>query len=351
MRRTVPAVLILLLAAPACLAAAQRYAPQAQQALLRSAAVAAGAEQLHRLAQGGDAAALARLADRFTAQAPAAPLENEYLLEQWLIAVRAWPPDAALSAKVAALTRYQSLALVPAAEPHGDDAWVAAFDVASQARGSQRAWVLAAHLSQARAALAAGAIGALPVDDGEALALAFVAAPAAQLQSLRPQSPLLPTQAAAALARRLRDADLYRDLFARAADPFVLGALRDAAALLPRDAAMAVLTDAARRPQMASAATLAMAPLAPATADLLACLGDPQRGGSCAQLLAQRSDAATVAALRQLAGAGRDDPASRRALLALLWSAAPDARAFLRGYAADAAQPAALRMQVMQWLR
>ncbi len=274
-------------------------------------------------------------------------LRAEQELGQWLIQARSQAPTPELRARVQALTRYSAKALKPSPEPHHDDVMVPAVDVASLARGTLRAWQVDEHLAAAKASLSAGA--PLALDDPEAIALLVQGASPAQLQALKNQA--LPTQASAILARRLGDPEIYGALFARPADAFVVAALADVVDALPPGSAMQVLGKAARQPALASAATLAMASLQPSVAELTACLADPVRGGSCAQLLAARDDPSTFDALSQLAERGRDDAASRRALLALWWNGAPRATGFLRAYAANPAMPSTLREQVSGWLR
>lgn len=329
---------------------AKRYSPPEQQAVLKSAQVLARKSELDALR--GDTGALLKFAADSVAAAAAAPLENEYLLNEWLLALRGLAPDATLREQVSKLTQYSAKALGPSPEPHHAlDEWVPAFDVASQARGTLRAWELADHVAMIRQSLISGGAKALALADGEALAQVVATAPVVQLQSLRVQSSELPSQAATTLALRLQDAVLYRELFARPADEFVLTALADAAKTLSPEQARAVLREAAARPELASAATLAIAPLHPSTSDLLDCLGDAQRGGSCAQLLAEQADAATLAALGKRLEAGKDDLATRHALLALLWTEAPRGRAMLRDYTSNPGMPAALRQETKQWLR
>lgn len=331
--------------------AQSRYAPGQQQKLLATMTVQSGRQELQDLRARRDLSGLATFAERLVARSAVAPLESEHLLTEWLIAVREVPPDAELRAAVSGLTAYPSKALGPNPEPHrAHETWIPVFDVASQARGTLRAWELAGHVAGAGAALAAGNLQALPLGDPEALAQALASAPLSQLTALRDSRLALPTQAAATLARRLADPDLYAALFAGPVDEFVMRALRDAPAVLASQDARRVLLQAANRPALASAATLATAPLELPTSDLLACLGEPGRGGSCAQLLAQRGDPATIEALASVLSA-RDDLATRRALLALWWSNSARAREVLSAYHADHSMPAALRAQVSQWLR
>ena len=344
--------LLLLLACATAQGAATRYAPAQQRALIQSRAVDVRQAALNDLLQRDDSPGLLAFAGKLIADTELAPLQSEYLLDAWLLALRRATPDLALRAEVQALTGYQAKALGPTPEPHSaDDAWIPVFDIASQARGTLRAWEFDEHIALARRSLATGDIDGLPISDAEALAHAIAAAPQSQLQALRGSDASLPAPAAAALARRLKDPSLYRALFTRPADAFVVSALTDAAVLLPPDQARELLATAGARPELASAATLALAALQPSNSELFDCLGEASRGGSCAQLLARQADAATLDALAELASAGRDDIATRRALLALLWARSPRGGELLRRYADNTAMPAALRQMVSAWLR
>jgi hypothetical protein len=66
--------------------------------------------------------------------------DRESQLVDWLRLVRSAPPDAATRSRVEALTHYESKALRPSPEPHRGDEMVPAFNIASEAQGTLRAW-------------------------------------------------------------------------------------------------------------------------------------------------------------------------------------------------------------------
>lgn len=66
--------------------------------------------------------------------------DRESQLVDWLRSVRAVAPDASVRARVEALTQYESKATRPSPEPRNGDERVAAFNIASEARGTLRAW-------------------------------------------------------------------------------------------------------------------------------------------------------------------------------------------------------------------
>ena len=342
----------LLLTVPLLAAAAdvRLYSDADLQTTLQSTFVQAQRERLRQLLELRDWSELERWASAELATAPESPLASESLLQEWLIELRGKTAPASTRALVQSLTAYQALALAPSPEPeHRDRALIAAFDVAASARGTLRAWDLRDNTVRALAALADGKAGAVDLSDAEAWAAALDQAPLSQLETLRLQQPVLPTRAAAVMARRLQDPSLYRALFRNPPDSFVLHAITEAAASLPADEARDALESARANPQLASAAVLALGRLPGTQPSLLACLGNAAQGGSCAQALAQ--DAVNEPALARIIEGGRDDLSTRRALMALHWMSGPLALGALEEYIADARMPANLRVEVGQWLR
>lgn len=347
MRRLCAAVLLLPLAA---VAAPRQYTHAELGTLLQAPHTQAQRESVGTAASRGDWPTLHLNLDGTAAKSAPDPLLAEYLLRETLVALRPIEAPADIAARVQALTRHAPQALVPPFDPdHGRGHWIAAFDVAAAARGTLRAWQLRDNTQRARQLLRTAPDRLAGFDDAEALATVIDSAPLDLLAALRPQTDSLSTRALRSLALRLDDAVLYVSLFERPADSFVLAGLQDAVQGLPADDARHVLEGAAASDELASAATLALAGLADSAEFLLHCLGDPRRGGSCAQGLAQHPDA--VPALIELLAPGRDDLASRRALLALLWMNDRAARETLAAYAADPAMPAARRAEVSGWLR
>jgi hypothetical protein len=316
--------LALLLICAAALAAPRRYEPAAQQRALQSPNVILGETRLRSLAAQKSFGALSVLADQFVSASDAAPLESEYLLSRWLDEVRALPPDPATRTQVEQLARYEAKALTRSAEPHhAIDDWVPIFDIGSRAKGVLRAWTLDASVASITAALESGDLPALRTDDAEALELAFARASEPALLRARAAADPLPTRATIVLAQRLRDAQLFDEIFSGPLDASVFATIGKVPDALDEADARRVLDKAARRPELASAATLAMGSLL-STSELIACLPNPSRGGSCAQLLALRDDAATVDQVAELARG--DGVAAKRARLALQWNGSARAR-------------------------
>jgi hypothetical protein len=323
MKRTAKGLALLLICGTA-LAAPKRYEPAAQQRALQSPTVLLAETRLRSLAAQKSFGALSGLADQFVSASDAAPLESEYLLSRWLDEVRALPPDPATRFQVEQLMRYEAKALTRSAEPHhAVDAWVPVFDIGSLAKGVLRAWTLDATVASITAALESGNLSALRTDDAEALELSFARAKEPALLRARAATVAMPARARIVLADRLRDAQLFDEIFSGPLDESVFVAIGKVPDALTEADARRVLDKAARRPELASAATLAMFSLL-STGDLIACLPDPLRGGSCAQLLARRDDAATVDRVAELARG--DGLAAKRARLALQWNGSARAR-------------------------
>ena len=319
------------------------------QALQESLPVLAQQERLRQLLELRDWSELERWAGAELAAAGEAPLTSESLLYEWLNALRASAPPDSTRELVHSFTTYESLALAPPPEPeHRDRGLIAAFDVAGAARGTLRSWELRDNTARASAALADGRARDLVLDDAEAWTAALEDAPPSQLENLRQQPPLL-AQPMAVLARRLKDANLYRALFSQPADAFVLRAVAEVPATLPPADAVSALETARANPALTSAAIIALGKLPAAQPALLECLSDAGQGGSCASALAQNP--ANEPALARVIGGGADDLKTRRALLALLWMPGDTARAALHEYVADARTPAQLRVEVAQWLQ
>jgi len=88
--------------------------------------------------------------------------DREAQIVDWLRAMRAVAPDADVRARVEALTHYESKATRPSPEPRSGDETVAAFNVASEARGTLRAWERNAGLPPASIARAPASKAATP---------------------------------------------------------------------------------------------------------------------------------------------------------------------------------------------
>jgi hypothetical protein len=151
------------------------------------------------------------------------------------------------------------------------------------------------------------------------------------------------------VARRLRDADLMRDVLARADSPLALAIVRDARANFGDDEARGLLSAAIARTDVASAALLQLGGLAVAEpavqATLFDALADPQRGGSAAAALAAAHDGAIAAALRSWVIEQSDEKVARRGILALRLDGSDAARRELSRIAADPSLSGRLRAE------
>jgi predicted deacylase len=268
------------------------------------------------------------------------PLAGELALHALLLALREVAPDAALRSAVAALLDYSSEARTDLPDPdHGPGPTAVVAPIAGAARGTLRTWDLR---ERAQAYAAALTQMRVPYDasvDDDALAAAIATLPPATLESLANLAPSMPPRALRALAARAPRRELYAALLRSGDAAQSLPALVEFAQRLPAADASALLMDAASDAQIGSAAVLALGVLADERGVrefLLAHLGDVRLGGSAAQALAHDGSRATLDALAALLARGRDDPATRRARLALRWSAdAQPARAFAPAIAAN----------------
>jgi hypothetical protein len=343
-------IFVLVSGAAGAQAIVRNYSVEEQAALLHAPALKSQKQAMEEMLGRRDWEAQGQWAQKTVEKTAQQPLENEFLLQQWLLWLRNEPAPAALRESIEALTKYESKALVPSPEPeHGAGQWVPAYNLAASARGTLRTWELKERVAGNRRALAAGNVVDLSWADADALAKTLEEATAQELQVLRKDALSLPTQPLSVLARRLADASLYRALFKRPADEFSLRALDEMAATLPPEQAGQELREAASNPALASAAILALSQLPQVQAELMACLSDIENGGSCAQGLAR--DPGNLPSLTALLARNEDTAAARRALLALMWMKTPESRIALEQYAADPNQPASLREEVGKWLR
>ncbi|TJY64769.1 hypothetical protein E4T66_00555 [Sinimarinibacterium sp. CAU 1509] len=341
------------LCAAACIAfiwsggACAGYVPRSalDEAVRIAAVTAKSAPDESTLAARLDAARLSAVSD---------PLPAEAELQQTLLRLReAIAPQAATRMQVEALTDYSPQTYTDALDDERarGGLTVPAFEIAATARGTLRRWDKAAHRAALVSALRRGDLEALrAIDDAAAWREQIAVASDAELLLLRSADSADPG-VRSALALRLGDTSLARDVLRAPATPAGLTLLAALPEAFESTVALTLLNDPDLDSGYRSAARLAMSRLvwsAETQQALLAGLGDAD-GASSAQALAR--DPRNLPALRRIIADAPDDLSLRRALLALHWMEDAGASATLAAFSHDPAQPASLRAEVSQWLR
>ncbi len=244
------------------------------------------------------------------------------------------------------------------------------YDVGALARSVQRYWLMERAKDNALAQIIAADPAVLSVFgspagdtvveiDRDGIARAFAEAPMHALLPYRDE--LLNRLAAgqsvgrmvAMVAGRLADKDMFVALSLNGSAVIVARTLQAATNVLPAADAFEILKSAANRPDTASAALLAMVPLAgsmPSATDyLFSQLGDAVRGASAATALARIGDTITIRRLGSIVASGKDGTVERQAMLALRLSNSSAADDEIRDFLADPGASAKLRSEVSQW--
>lgn len=158
---------------------------------------------------------------------------------------------------------------------------------------------------------------------------------------------------AASVARRLADKEMFIALILHGSTGVAVRMLATVTSAVPAADAFDVLSEATNRSDIASAALLAMVPLAgsmvSATDYLFSQLGDPGRGASAATALARIGDPATISRLGSMVKNGKDGTVERQAMLALRLNNSPAANQVIQDFVADPSASAQLRTEVSQW--
>ena len=158
---------------------------------------------------------------------------------------------------------------------------------------------------------------------------------------------------AANMAQRLADKEIFIALTMHGSTGVAIRMLASVTSAVPAADAFDVLSTAANRSDIASAALLAMVPLAgsmPSATDyLFSELGDPVRGASAAAALARIGDTITIRRLGSIVASGKDDTVERQAMLALRLNNSPAAGDEIRDFLANPGASAKLRTEVSQW--
>ncbi len=155
------------------------------------------------------------------------------------------------------------------------------------------------------------------------------------------------------MARRLADKQMFIALTTHASTGVAVRMLASVTNAVPAADAYDILSAAANRSDIASAALLAMVPLAgstPSATDyLFSELGNPFRGASAAAALARIGDTITIRRLGLIVASGKDGTVERQAMLALRLNNSPAAGDEIRDFLADPGASAKLRAEVSQW--
>lgn len=318
-----------------------------------------------RLIQDADTAGLAAHLHQLNADPDLDRPARERLLRETVLALSGLEPTPALSDAVSGLTAFQARTWI-ATEEHGHAERYPAYDVAAAAKFVQQRWQENHTRETATRGIRAGDTAVIDAYVGGSRAVrrgleeAFSAATPAQLATFsgalahrlsagQPVAGLAAAAAAAGVDRRLWETVL------REAPPGpALWAIARFDAGAWGGQAVAVLTGATRRDEIASAALLKLGPLAgsdPAAARVLFEALDGPHGASAAAALARGADAGIVDQLAGLLREPADEPAQRRALLALRLADDSRAREHLAAFARRPDAPPALVAEVPAWLR
>lgn len=303
--------------------------------------------------QAGDApAAIALLA------AETDPSVRELAADRLIERLRAGPPSVA----GAALLDWLAARPAQVYRRHDETAadwFVPVFDLDGRARGTRLLWQQQAEREHWRERLAQAPQAALAdLADADAGALARAAEAIAALtpeQHAGVRAALDGGSPAAlwlASARRAPDLDAYRAVLARGGEAQQLELVASARIALPADAALRFLDAAAERPALASAAILALAPLAadhtPALERLDDLLSDREHGASAAAALARLPRPDRVQKIEALLETAPDATRATHLALALRLEGSPAAQAALRRLADDPRLPEGLRQELRQ---
>lgn len=301
------------------------------------------------------AAAFRAALDLASALRASDPLVQELRLQRLLLALRSQPPEPGLRARVEELAGARPLAWTSGPDPdHARWLRTPVADIGATARGTLRQWDIDAAVTRYAGFLSKGDFAALAGADPEPLALAVARSGDGVIDALLAAPEEWPAVVLAAVAERRPTTVAYHRLFAAPPAVATYQALARVTDRLAPAEAVQVLVEASAVHGLASAAVLALRPLAH-RADvqrfLLAQLGDADRGGSAAQLLGEPQARVDRGALQALLDGGQDDAATRRAIFVFQQLGDPDARARLRQVASDTRYPAALRAKVSGSLR
>jgi hypothetical protein len=357
---------LILLMGPGAVAAPKAVpVEQAMKAAAGGATAKALAEKSSGLIHAGDSRGLAAHLRAMKADPDLDPAVRERLLHKTTLSASGMDPDEDLRREVETLTGYQSQTWVWTDE-HGHRETRPLYDVAAAARQTGRKWAENDARKSAQPLLARSDTSiVLAYARGDAierkgLELAFGKADADQLAAQRDElSTALADgepvgELAAISALRTGDAALMRQVIAEAAPDVALRSVRRIDVGEWPGQSSGLLAEAARRPETASAALLALGRRTGAdpgaTAQLFSALGQPA-GASAAAALARTGSDDVARQLGAILGSAGYETTRRHALLGLRLMDSATAEDELRAFARDPASPPALVTEVPSWLR
>jgi hypothetical protein len=359
-------VLALALAAGAAPAAQVVDPATARSAISTPVAVAQDGE-LAALAAAGRAGELAARLERIAHDATLPLVAREWLLDRGLHALARGAPTPAARDSIMRLAARGPVVYTRIDPDHGNRA-TPLYDTGATARFVLRQWDRAAARDAAALEIAAGrtapvarfadpgasdAVRAGIADAYRAAALAALAAQRAAVADALAAGRRV-DELGLVVAGRLADAALFERVLGYADPPVALAAIPAATSAFDAGTALALLAQASRRADIASAATLAIGTLAredaAARGFLLDAVTEPDVGPSAAAALARLGDPAVSAQVGRRLGSADDEAARRRLVLALKLDGSPAARAELERFAKSGAGSAPLRQEVTQWL-
>jgi hypothetical protein len=360
MKCLIRVLFVVLLAAPSlpCGAAVATLPPGAvlvESAPPASTAQAAAALQQSvqsALRQQRPQAAIALLA------AEADPLLFEWAADAVIAQLRSAVPDAAGGVLLDWLAG-QPVRVYRRHEETAADWFVPLFDVGARARGSQMLWRQHEQRlawQQRLAQQPKAALRALATADAAQQARAAEALPAllpGERAALRAAlSAAAPVALWHALALLQPDAEAYAQVLARGSQTQQLELIASAPQALPAAEAQRWLETAGESPELASAALLALAALAPrhppALERLKSALDDPLHGASAAAAWARLPQPDRVQRIEALLGMAPSATRAAHLVLALRLDGSPQAQAVLRRWSGDQRLPEALRRELQR---
>jgi hypothetical protein len=361
----------LLRAALLCLAAMPAFAaevidPAAARRAIAEPTVVATDASLSALAESGRTSDLALQVRRISIDRTLEPVAREWLLDRGLHALARQQPTAEARTVVQQLAGRPPEVFGRIDPDHGDHA-TPLYDTGATARFVLRAWRRSDARAAAEADLAAGRtqfVERFAVNPSgpqrQGIVEAIELAPLAQLSVQRNAAAAAMSagmrvdEVALLLARRLADVELASLVIGHADARVALDALRLLPAVLDSQSAFRMLAEASRRADIASAAMLAIGPVARqdaiARSFLFERIDDPELGASAATALASIDDPAIAAEIGRRLSTTSSDIARRHFVLALQLDGGSAARDELGRFVASQQGSAQLRSEVRRWL-
>lgn len=348
-------------------AAAEKGAMPLGQAMKASSGPAfeVRAGEIRTKVQSEDAAGLANLMASFKSDVTIDPPTRERVLYESLRAAALLRPDDRLRQLVEGLTRYRSETLIWT-DDHGHREYRPLFDIAVTARYVNRVWSENEAREQAARAIRnqqPNVISQYPTisaDQQRGVIEAFRDAPRSELQPYR--AALLGALAdgmpvhdlAAIVASKTTDSELLSGVLLSGPAELGLQSLRVIEGAQWAGQRLPLLSLAAERPELQSAAMLTIGRLAAtdpsATEILFSFLGTPA-GSSAAVALAQLAQPDVISRLSLILQRSSHEQTRRHALLGLRMIDSPAARDALSAFARQPSAPAELVSEIPAWLR